>query len=429
MGLHLTLVWKSTTIFNLVYLAMKKNILLVGFLAFAASFTIVSCSDDDGFGVEQTQNSVLILSFTGENIADYKTLNLEIKEINTGTVITKVVENASIFSLELPRGSYKIAVNGEVISHENETLQVAGTVNKDVISLTENEAIKLFPKQFSQDFIIEEVFFSGVQTPEGKAYNSSRYFKLINNTAKVLYADGLLIIQSEFLTSVNNSVTPYDTNQYFPTKGVMMLPGTGTEHAVQPGDFIVIADNAINHNALNSNAFNLSNANFEFPNTNPALGNVDNPNVPNAEVLFTTYTFNMFLMNNSGVEAYGLARFPAGVDKESFIANNRYTYSYTNASGNITTKNVLKIPNTWIVDAQNNGSSDKFLQLLTSSSIDAGYTGVGSSYQNSDRYGKSVRRKVLGQSTEGKNVYKDTNDSSVDFIRNSVPSLKNGIVH
>ncbi|MGL6038853.1 MAG: DUF6850 family outer membrane beta-barrel protein, partial [Soonwooa sp.] len=36
------------------------------------------------------------------------------------------------------------------------------------------------------------------KTSEGKNYHSSRYFKFVNNTDKILYADGLIIVQSEF---------------------------------------------------------------------------------------------------------------------------------------------------------------------------------------------------------------------------------------
>lgn len=408
---------------------MQKKILLLGFLLLTSSFTVISCAEDDGFGVEQTNNSVVSLTLTGSNISEYKTITIQATEINTGSIVTQTVENTNTILLDLPKGSYKIVVNGDVISRENEKITVASTTRLDVVNRVENFSIQLYAKQFSDDFILEEIFFAGVQTPEGKAYNSSRYFKLTNNTDKVLYADGVIIGQSEFLTSVNNNVTPYDKESYFPIKGMMVLPGSGTEYPVQPGDFIVIADNAINHHANNTNAFDLSNANFEFPNNNPAQGNVDNPAVPNVDVVFTTYNFNMIFLNNSGVEAYVLARFPEGEDRTTFIANYKYDYSFTNATGKVTSKSVYKIPNTWIVDGVNTASPDKLLHLLTSSSIDGGSTGVGSSYQNTDRYGKSIRRVVIGQSVDGKNVYKDTNDSSVDFIKNAEPSLKNGIVH
>ena len=408
---------------------MKKKFLILGFLALTTSLTITSCSNDDSFENQQNKESVVTLSFTGENIAEYKSLNIQILEINTGITTNTLIENKNAYSLQLPKGSYKFIVTGIVKTRENEEIEVASSINYDVTNTVENISMNLYAKQFSNDFIIEEVFFVGVKTPEGKAYNASKYFKITNNTDKVLYADKLLILQSEFLTSVNNNVTPYDLNSYFPVKGVMLLPGTGAEYPVQPGDFIVIADNAINHNALNINAFNLENADFEFPNNNPTLGNVDNPAVPNAQVIFTTMTFNMIFLHNSGVEAYAVARFPEGENENTFLENYKYNYSYTNTAGNVTSKSVLMVPNSWILDGQNNGNSDKLLQLLMSPSIDASYTGIGTTYQNSDRFGKSVRRKVIGQTSNGKNVYKDTNNSAVDFIRNSEPSLRNGIVH
>lgn len=408
---------------------MKNRLLIVGLLVLTTSITFTSCADDDGFGVEQTQTSVLTLGFRGQNISTYKSLNIEIVEVNTGKVTSKTIENSNFQSFGLPKGSYKISVNGDIITTSNETLSVGGTATIDIVDPIENLNIDLYVKSFGDDFIIEEIFYTGVKTPEGKAYNSSKYFKLVNNTDHVLYADQLIIAQSEFISSVNNNVTPYEINDYLPVKGVMVLPGSGTDYPVEPGDFIVIADNAINHNAISSTAFDLSHADFEFPNTNPTLGNVNNPEVPDAEVIYTQMNYNMFYFHNAGVEAYVIARFPQGQNKDSFLTNNKYNYSYTNASGSVTNKSSYKIPNTWIVDGVNNGNEDKLLQLLTSSSIDAGYTTTGAFYQDPNRFGKVVRRKVLGKNANGKNIYKDTNNSSVDFDKTVVPSLINGIVH
>ena len=38
---------------------MKKRVLLLSFLAISASYTLVSCSNDDDFGTEIVQNSTL----------------------------------------------------------------------------------------------------------------------------------------------------------------------------------------------------------------------------------------------------------------------------------------------------------------------------------------------------------------------------------
>ncbi len=408
---------------------MKKNIFLLGFLVLTSTFTLTSCADDDGFGVVQTQNSILTLSFSGANIQEYKSLNVEIREVNTGIIVTETITDTNVYSLELPKGSYKIIVSGQVESRENEILQVAGNSTKDIVSNVENLSIRLYPKQFSNDFIIEEVFYTGNQTPAGKAYNSGRYFKLVNNTENTIYADQLIIAVSDLTAHSTNVFTPYDNNEYLPVRAVMVLPGSGTEYPVEPGEFIVVADNAINHTLINENAYNLINADFEYPNNNPSLGNVDNPNVPNANVIFTTYSFNMFYLFNYSADGFVIARFPVGENSETYLNNYKYNYTQTTSTGATSSKSTYKIPNTWIVDGLNNAYADKLIQLVLGSSIDAGYTTAGTSSSNTDRYGKSVRRIVIGQTADGKNVYKDTNNSSNDFVKSAEPSLKNGIVH
>lgn len=408
---------------------MKKRVILLSLVAaMATGFTVTSCSSDDDFGVTAKQNGVLTLNFTGENITEYTNLEVEIMEINTGAIIKETLKKENAHSFEVPYGSYKITVNGVVIA-SNEEVRAAGTGQTDVTSAIKNLTIPLFVKKFHEDFIIEEVFFTGVKTSDNKNYNSSRYFKITNNTNKILFADQLIIGQSEFLTTDDKNPTPYNKNLSFPVKGLMVLPGTGNQYPVQPGDFIVIADNAINHKQNTSTAYDLHNADFEFPSTNPALGQVDNPSVPNAEVIYTQMTFNMFFLHNRGFESYVIARFPTSENKDSFLQKFKYDYSYQNSAGTITSKSAYAIPNSWIVDAQNNSVPTKFIHTLTAPGIDSGWTSVGATDNDANRYGKSVRRKTAGTMTNGKNLYMDTNNSTNDFTKDAVPSLKDGIQH
>lgn len=400
---------------------MKKRFLAIGFMAVFSAVSVSCSSDDDNFGTEVSQKSVLTVTLSGDNIATYKKIELEILETNSGAITKQTLENASAYSFELPYGSYKITANGTVITKDNEEVQVGASAQKDINTGVVNLSLPLIIKQFNKDFIIEEVFFAGVKTNDGKNYNNSRYFKITNNTDEVLYADRLMIATSEFFTTVARTVTPNIVDQAFPISAVMIVPGTGKEHPVQPGSFIVVADNAIDHTA--SNGFNLTNADFEFPSTNPSLGQVDNPSVPNMNIVYTQMTFNMIFLYTTSQQGYALARLPEGQTSETFLAQNKYDYSYTNSAGGVTNRSVYKIPNTWIVDALNTTRENDFLQILTAPSIDAGWTTASPGYN-----GKTVRRKVLGTMTNGKNLYKDTNNSTLDFVRNSEPSLKNGIV-
>jgi len=407
---------------------MKKRVLLLSLAAMmATTFTVTSCSSDD-FGTSTTQTGVLTLSFSGENISSYTSLDLEIKEVNTGAVKRETIKNLNSYSLPLPYGSYKITVNGAVISG-NEEVSVGAMAQTDIALPATNLNIPLIIKKFHDDFIIEEVFFTGIKTADGKNYNSGRYFKLTNNTNNVLYADKLILGQSEFLTTEDKNPTPYNANLSFPVKAVMVLPGSGTEYPVQPGDFIVIADNAINHKAQTSTAYDLHNANFEYPSTNPALGQVDNPSVPNAKVIYSQMNFNMFFLHDRGFESYVIARFPFGETEDSFLQKNKYDYTYQNSAGGVTSKSAYSIPNSWIIDGVNNSVAAKFAHTLTSASIDGGWTSVGTIDKDPTRFGKSVRRKVTGQMSNGKNLYMDTNNSTNDFVKDAQPSLKDGIVH
>lgn len=403
---------------------MKKGFLLFGLVAAMATTMTVSCSRDNdefGNGVVNNVKSNLTVTLSGKDVSAYKNIEVEIQEVNTGAITKYNFVNENAHTFDLPYGSYKIVANGTMVNVGLDDVQVGGTANVDINTATSNVLINLQVKQFSQDFIIEEVFFTGVKTPDNKNYNNSRYFKITNNTDKVLYADKLIISGSEFFTTVKRDVTPYNVEEYFPIANMMVLPGSGTDYPVQPGSFIVVADNAIDHRP--SNGFDLHNADFEFPNNNPALGQVDNPAVPNATVVFTKMNYNMVFLYTTSQEAYVIARFPAGETPDSFLQNYKYNYSYVNAAGNTTNVSTYKIPNTWIIDAVNTSRDADYLQLLTGAALDAGYTSATPAYS-----GKTIRRKILGQTTNGKNIYKDTNNSAADFTRDSQSSLINGII-
>lgn len=411
---------------------MKKRCLLLGFIAMmGTAFTVTSCTDD-AFEVQSEQKGVLTLSFAGENISIFETLDIEIIEVNTGAITKRKSQKANAISIELAHGSYKIIINGQVVNNKLETIDVAGSANTDITKMATNVTVPLFFKTFHEDFIIEEVFFTGIKTPDGKNYNSSRYFKIVNNTNKVLYADNLIIGNSRFMTTEDDNPTPYDANQYFPVKAVLILPTDPKKevmkYPVNPGDFIVVADNAINHKAQTSTAFDLHNADFEFPSSVPALGQVDNPDVPNADLAYTAAN-NMFTMHNRGFESYVIARFPAGENKQTFLEKRKYTYSYITSAGTVKQVDAYSIPNSWIIDAVNNSVPTKFVHILTSPSIDAGWTSAGTVDSDPNRFGKSVRRKIIGTMGANNNLYMDTNNSSIDFVKDSEASLKNGIVH
>lgn len=408
---------------------MKTRFLFMFLAIMGLTLTTVSCnSDDSSNGIINNTPSKITLAFTAENMSEIKGMTVEFKETNTGAVTTKEI-TTSPSEIELKKGSYTATANGKIKLATGEEMDAAGSVTFDLTQETQNINIKLTIKIFSEDFIIEEVFFTGVLTMEGKNYNSGRYFKITNNTNKVLNTAGLLVMKSEFNPSLKNDNTPEIREEAFAVSGVLMIP-TNLGKDVQPGDFIVIADMAMNHKTTNIPAFDLSKADYEFPNLdNPSLGQVDNPAVPDAKVIYTTMNFNMFFLHNRGFESYAIARFPQGETVETWLANYKYDYQYLNQAGNITKKSAYKVPNTWILDGINCAVQAKWLHNPLGSAIDNSYTSCGTIDSDPERFGKTVRRKIIGTMENGKPMYKDTNNSDQDFVKMSPSSLANGIVH
>ncbi|SER64287.1 DUF4876 domain-containing protein [Myroides profundi] len=406
-----------------------KHIFLYG-LMMTMSLLMSSCLTDDN-ALGSNQNSTVSMAFKVEGIKEIKELEVEFVEVNTGLRIVEKAVGSPYFSVALPVGSYRMSAEGIGVLEDKEEVGLGSKSEMlDVTDQIVNMTINLFVKQLNDDFIFEEIFFAGLQTTELKAYQTGKYFKLVNNTDRVLYADGLLIAQSEFLTTRDNKETPDVLNEAFVLQSVMMLPGSGTQYPVEPGDFIVIADNAQNHNLANVPGADLSNADFEFPITeNPKNVQPDNPNVPNVMMIYTKLNFSMFAMHDRGQTGYIVARFPEGENADTWLANYKFDYSYLTAAGKEQKFSRYKMPNIWVIDAVNGSIPDKFERLVTAPSLDSGYSYCATSESDKARYGKTIRRKVLGPNEQGRNVYKDTNNSSVDFIPQSEMSLKDGIHH
>src|SRR5690606_36701322 len=127
------------------------------------------------------------------------------------------------------------------------------------------------------NFVLKEIFFTGNKTPEGKTYNGDKYFIIYNNSDEVLYADGLVLAQSTFLSVTKRAYTPDIMANAFTADAIVMIPGDGDDYPIEPGKSFVVANNAINHLEYNSNSLDLTDADFELE----LLGtiNVDNPQV------------------------------------------------------------------------------------------------------------------------------------------------------
>ena len=77
-----------------------------------------------------------------------------------------------------------------------------------------------------------------------------------------------------------------------------------------------------------------------------------------------------------------------------------------------------------IVDAVNLSVKSEFQWIVTSPTIDMGWTYCGVIDGDENRYGMSVLRKTFTTTEDGREILQDTNNSTEDFTPEATPSLK-----
>ena len=283
--------------------------------------------------------------------------------------------------------------------------------------------VNAFENRVADDFVIEEVFFAGTLQPSGNQYKGDDYVKIYNTTDHVLYADGLALMESKFVTTDKYDYYPDIMSDCMTVQALYVVPGSGNDHPVQPGQSLLIADTGIDHRVANPNSFDLSGADFEWYDlsTQPAHLDIDSPTVPNLDRWYC-YTLSFFVLHNRGFKAWALARIP--LDKDQFLKQNLYRYSYVvvvPAGTYPMSQTAYKVPNAWILDAVNCSVEAKRAWNVTAPALDQGWTHCGSMDHDKSRYFHSVRRKLL-YVRDGRAVLQDTNNSTDDFNPDCIPS-------
>ena len=322
----------------------------------------------------------------------------------------------------VPEGLYSVDMEGQA--------QMEGLLPNKIkahiegVSITEAEAalgakpISTFVSQYSDDggWVIAEIFFTGTQTPEGMPYYGDTYFRIYNNSSRTLCADGLGIAESELLTVEKYDYTPDPVQHAFAACCIYRIP-LGSNIMVEPGQSLLLVDEAIDHRVANPLSFDLSGADFEW--FDPNGEDIDNPEVPNLEQVAGP-SYGAWALHNRGFKSYVLCRL--GDDEAHQLTAQQYadsssayfcTFYYNfvfNGETYPMSSDAWLIPHAWVIDAVNLSVESEYQMLLTPPALDMGYTYVGKVDFDEQRYGKSVRRKVKAGI-----ALQDTNNSSIDF--------------
>ncbi|WP_333863401.1 DUF4876 domain-containing protein [Sphingobacterium sp.] len=312
------------------------------------------------------------------------------------------------------------------------------------ISLTNSTSLDLeLVAGLLGDFIIKQIYYAGSDNKEGAVFRD-QFFEVYNNTDRVLYADSLYFGRlwgRQSMTSGSDYYQPNDqldwskslgmvnadraNAEYVYLRDLFMIPGNGRTYPVEPGKSIVIAQNALNHKApfVGNNGkevsiknpdltVDLSIANFEvyygdIPGKTPFATDIDNPAVPNVEIL--DYTGNDWILDNLGRDGYVIFKKSDRSSVENLKSYNEPSVSVPTS----TAKKYRQLPVDWIMDAvevQPNTKDARIPKKLTAS-LDAGFTFAPLGGYSS----QSVIRRTE-KTTNGVRKLRDTNNSTADFM-------------
>ena len=404
---------------------MKKQLFLSMMLMAVSTFFVACSKDDAPYVVENgtvtiempiNVSEVVLNSFEGT------ATNVQSGEVTKLSTPLKSGENYVITIPRLTEGKYNLAAKGNISFVKD---GVAGTTDFEVssndVALNEKSTTaKMVVSSFKAEggFVFSEICTTGTLTPQNKNYNYDAYFVITNNSDVVLYADSIALIESMFQSGSsgkqdwNPDVRPYA----IPAGAVFMIPGSGKDHAVAPGESIVIANNAMDHRTVNENSYDLTDADFEVYLDNGGNSMDTDYDIPNLDYVFC-YTQTIWLPSVQQNRSYAIARMKE--NKETFLANHSQVPTYTASTGKVMESKQVQIPNEWVLDAVNLGTEDDFGWFVISETLDAGWVAGRANSKDTTQRGTAVKRK---KDSAGK--YIDTNNSTNDMEARQTPSMK-----
>ncbi|WP_410221561.1 DUF4876 domain-containing protein [Pedobacter sp.] len=307
------------------------------------------------------------------------------------------------------------------------------------------------------DWVFKQIYYAGSHTSNGASFRD-QFIEIYNNSNQVLYADSLYFVQAYGTNSKLSAIDlttgyyqvatkqydwtksidmndPDANNNYVYAKNIFMIPGSGKDHPVKPGESIIIAGTALNHKTPYvgndgkgisvkdpSLTIDLSKADFEvylgnYPGITPLASDIDNPAVPNM-VNIDIRANKDLILDATGREA--LLLFKTTRDIQSW---KRYAAPDIKVITTSTDK-YYQIPLNEIFDAveiqpplEANQIPKKF-----NAKLDATFKFVSKGQYSS----QSLIRKTA-KVVNGRQILKDTNSSANDFDELNIPDVTKSV--
>ncbi len=399
---------------------MKKiNIILS--VAFLASSVLTSCDSDGKDAIHY--NNVTITDIYPDDASSVTPVSGIIKftELNTSTTSSFPLPAAE--GIVLPDGVYDAEATLDVsyTPSAGDAATVTGTIRATISAhpLTADSEISLkwFFYNPAGSLVFSEIYCTGSLNATGTNGLRDTYFKIYNNTDSIIYADGLALAESAFVNAKASTfeilTSENDRNVNFTAGTVWVIPGSGKDVPVEPGKSITIVDQAIDWNAQVPGALNLTTADFEW--WDDHAQDTDNPSVPNLDKWYS-YSATIWIVSNQANRSYALVRFPEGMTAESYLSNYHGGYDYIGSTGKqMHNDKAYLIPNSWIVDGVNLSNKETWVHGALGEAIDLSYASAGDINRDPNRFGHKFSRRVAAETSTGRIILTDTDNSAVDF--------------
>ncbi len=227
--------------------------------------------------------------------------------------------------------------------------------------------------------VISEIYYTGAIANPIPQYFHDQFTEIYNNSSQTIYLDSLLIADVEYGfadDSVIHAVHAY------------LFPGDGDDYPIGPGEFRVIAQDAIDHSPYPISSINLLDSDFEYYVADK--GDVNNISVPDMIQIHHKYGIDFLysVFNNAVLLMDVKEPFKLGYDEF----------------------NRILLPKQSVVDGvEYRDNVAEFNMKRVDESIDGGLTGGIPAYSS-----QSVER-LIDRYEDGRMILMDNNNSSLDF--------------
>ena len=262
--------------------------------------------------------------------------------------------------------------------------------------------------------IIREIYYQGSQTFEGSSYSRDQYFELYNNAGpggKTVYLDSICaaVIYPANSTTANNAWLGRDTIPIF--QMFWMFPGNGNTYPLDPGESCVVAiTSAVDHSERATSGLQLNKAHFGCWAEHLTRHEIAAGVTPMICYMAGKGTGWGFSVNSP---AFVIFKPDRSIDE---YMDQGYIWERFEPGTTSGTK-YWHIPKTWILDGVECFARPDGGMKRLPGDIDASYVCMESPTNS----GKCITRKVEF-TTDGIEVFFDTNNSDNDFIPDMEPS-------